>query len=94
MADDGVVLGLGVFQEQHGRLAHRFVFVQFAVAKQQWRHGIDNQYVDGGVAQVFGRFAAAVVRQPYSPTGLIRPGTVGLSHCGSRKSVSFFMRLS
>ena len=50
MADDGVVLSLGVFQELHGRLAHRFVFVQFAVAKQQWRHGIDNQYVDGGVA--------------------------------------------
>ncbi len=38
--------------------------------------------------------AAAVVRQPYSPTGLIRPRVVGLSHWGSRKSVSFFMRLS
>ena len=38
--------------------------------------------------------AAAVVRQPYSPTGQIRPGAVGLSHCGSRKSSPFPMRLS
>jgi len=30
--------------------------------------------------------AAAVVRQPYSPTGRFHPCAVGLSHCGSRSS--------
>ena len=30
--------------------------------------------------------AASVVRQPYRPMGQIRPGAVGLSHRGSRKT--------
>ena len=29
--------------------------------------------------------AAAVVRQPYRPTGRFHPWAVGLSHCGSHK---------
>ena len=50
MTDDGIVLSLGFFQELHGGLAHRFVLVQFAVAKQQGRHGVDDQYVCCGIA--------------------------------------------
>ena len=53
MSYDGVVLGLGLFQELHSGVAHRFVFVQFAVAKQQRHHGVDNQQVGSGIAQMF-----------------------------------------
>ena len=33
MPDDSIVLGFSVFQELQGRLAHRFVFVEFAIAE-------------------------------------------------------------
>ena len=40
---------------------------------------------DGNNYAIF-MIAAAVVRQPYRPTGQFRLGTTGLSHCGSRKT--------
>lgn len=37
-------------------------------------------------------FAAAVIRQPYNPTGQFCLGIVGLSHCGSLKRNSIFIK--
>lgn len=67
-SDDVVVFRFKLLQQVAGTFGEPFLAFVLAVGIEEGNHGIDNQQVDGGVAEGFrtgGRgFAENVVRQP------------------------------